>query len=394
MSNFSCPVVKVKEVVDHPNADRLSIVRLDGLEYTCISAKLDDGTHRYKSGDFVVYIPSAALLPEWLLKEMGFWNQDNNVGTLAGSNGNRVKPLRLRGIFSEGVLYPTMPMNLVTNACMIAIAVSYDSNDGMPMLYLGDDASEVLGITKYEPPIPVSMQGQVANLMGHTVKYDFERWESVPEIFDASEHVVATEKLHGTCTAIRFIPGLNHPEMFGSFGDIIVYSKGLGAQGLVFKNVVENDTNLYVIQLRKLLNSGLEDRLRKFSNNNSNASILIMGETFGQGVQDLSYGINKPEFRVFDIAIDNAWIDGNIMPSYAEMLGLTSVPILYDGVFDVAELEKVRDGSSTIGGNHVREGIVVRAVNTIPHPVHGRKIAKFISPDYLLRKSKQATEYT
>lgn len=106
MSTFSCPVVRVAEVIDHPGADRLSIVRLEGLGYTCISGKLEDGSPRYKAGDYVVYIPGAAVLPEYLLKEMDFWNEETGKGTLAGANGDRVKPLKLRGIFSEGVLYP------------------------------------------------------------------------------------------------------------------------------------------------------------------------------------------------------------------------------------------------------------------------------------------------
>lgn len=106
MSTFSTPVVKVAKVTDHPNADRLSIINLDGLGYTCISAKLEDGTPRYKAGDYVVYIPSASVLPEWLLKKMDFWDTETNKGTLAGPNGDRVKPVRLRGIYSEGILYP------------------------------------------------------------------------------------------------------------------------------------------------------------------------------------------------------------------------------------------------------------------------------------------------
>jgi len=106
MSRFSVPVCRVASVEDHPNADRLSIVKLEGLGWVCISAKLEDGSPRYNVGDFVVYIPSAALLPEWLLKEMDFWNEETGKGMLSGSDGNRVKPLKLRGIFSEGVLYP------------------------------------------------------------------------------------------------------------------------------------------------------------------------------------------------------------------------------------------------------------------------------------------------
>jgi len=82
MSTFSCPVVRVESVIDHPGADRLSIVKLHGLGYTCISGKLEDGSHRYLPGDMVVYIPSASVLPEWLLRRMEFWNDETGKGTM------------------------------------------------------------------------------------------------------------------------------------------------------------------------------------------------------------------------------------------------------------------------------------------------------------------------
>ena len=106
MSKFACPVVKIASVENHSGADRLSIIKMEGLGYTCIANKLEDGSPRYRPGDFVVYIPSASVLPEWLLKEMGFWNEETGKGTLAGADGNRVSPRRLRGVFSEGILYP------------------------------------------------------------------------------------------------------------------------------------------------------------------------------------------------------------------------------------------------------------------------------------------------
>lgn len=196
MSKFSCPVVRVAAVEEHPNADRLSLVRLEGLGYLCIANKREDGSPRYQPGDFVVYIPSASVLPEWLLKSMGFWNEETGQGMLAGSAGDRVKPLKLRGIFSEGVIFPTLPMS-IPDACMLEVTISHNGNDGMPMLRVGEDASEVLGITKWSPPIPVAMAGEVASVAEAALTYDFERWESVPDIFEPGEVVVATEKLHG-----------------------------------------------------------------------------------------------------------------------------------------------------------------------------------------------------
>ena len=397
MSTFSCPVVRVAAVENHENADRLSIVRLEGLGYTCISAKLADGTPRYKVGDWVVYIPSASVLPEWLLREMDFWNAEIGKGTLAGSNGDRIKPLRLRGIFSEGVLRETLAYGedeFITTDFGSATDVHVAGLDGLEYpINLGDDAAAHLGITKYEPPIPVHMAGQVSNMTGHTVKYDFERWESVPDIFGTDELVVATEKLHGTFMSIVYVPGLNHPEMFGSKQNILVHSKGLGAQGLAFKNVPENDGNLYVRTLKHLLETtDLETILERMSGvEGCNHTVAILGECYGKGVQDLDYGTSKPEFRVFDARIGDHWLDEGALNHY---VSLPKVPVLYRGPFDAVALEEHRDGVTTVGGTNVREGIVVRAMFGDTHPLHGRKICKMISPDYLLRKSKNATEFT
>jgi hypothetical protein len=71
------------------------------------------------------------------------------------------------------------------------------------------------------------------------------------------------------------------------------------------------------------------------------------------------------------------------------------VPTLYSGPFDLLALTEARDGKTTVSGTNIREGIVVRAADSAAqHPMHGRKIAKMISPAYLLRKNDNATEYT
>lgn len=391
MSTFSCPVVKVASVEHHPNADRLSIVRLEGLGYTAISAKLDDGAARYAAGDYVIYIPSASVLPEWLLKKMGFWDEANNRGSLAGPSGDRVKPMKLRGIFSEGVLYPVRDRNG-------SLYITDGAGDSVKV-FAGEDVSKWLDITKYEPPIPTNMAGEVANLSDHTVKYDFERYESVPDIFAATDTVVATEKLHGTFCAIVFVPNLHHAEMFGTKNEIIVHSKGLGAQGLAFKNNEANANNLYVRTLRGLLEKNdLEMILRNISEHNENCTVAVLGEIYGKGVQDLAYNTTTPEFRIFDIRIGRKWFPELLHMSKmgVDLYGIRNLPMvpeLYRGPWDLAALQAVRDGKTTIGQQHIREGIVVRTMVDSDHPMHGRKICKMISPDYLLRKSKDATEY-
>lgn len=408
MSKFNCPVVRVESVEDHPNAERLSLVRLQGLGYLCISGKLSDGSHRYVPGDFCVYIPSQSVLPEWLLKSMGFWNDEIGKGTLAGSQGNRVKPIRLRGIFSEGVLYPVgwdPELALEGGGSVVQAPSPDDPNmEEFFQVELGEDVSGFLGIIKYEPEIPAHMSGQVANVFGHTVKYDFERVESQPDLFDSQDQVNATEKLHGTMMQIRYVPNLNHPEMFGLMGDILVCSKNRAAEGLAFKNNEENNSTVYVQVLRKLLSNGFEEKIKSVVNNlctkqmcmeiTTPVPITIVGEVYGKGVQDLHYGTQSPQLSVFDIQVGEKWLPRALMEDFCAYLSLTPVPVLYEGPFNPALLTQVRDGVSTLGGGHVREGIVIRHVQEVMHPVLGRKIAKMISPDYLLRKSKDATEYT
>ena len=393
MSKFSCPVVRVASVEEHPNADRLSIVKLEGLAYTCISAKLSDGSPRYRAGDFVVYIPSQSVLPEWLLRKMDFWNEETGTGTLAGANGDRVKPLKLRGIFSEGVLYSTVQTTLhADGVCILDI-------DGMPMCKLGEDVSELLGITKWQPPVPVHMAGEVASVPEAALTYDFHRWESVPDIFDPGEIVVAQEKIHGTMTCIHYFPGMDHPEMFpdhAGYRSITVSSKGLGSQGLVLKNVEANANNVYVRALRSLLaNHHLSELLHSMSKvDGGGYPVAILGEVFGKGIQDLDYGTTEPTFRVFDMRIGREWLGPDAVSYWAK--DLPCVPTLYTGPFDPAAIEQVRDGVTTVGGSNVREGVVVRSLVPQDHPIHGRRIAKFISPDYLTRKVKgggEATEY-
>lgn len=378
MSEFEVKVVRINDVYDHPNADRLSIVKIGG--YECISGKLEDGSPRYKAGDLVVYVPEDALLPEYLLKSQGFWKDG---GTLSGPQGNRVKAVRLRGVVSQGILIGTTHFHIL-------------ANDKGEMLGVceGDEVGEFLGIQKYEPTIPVQMSGAVtraphpgsSGLLGIIHKYDFENIKKHPDMFEDGELVYFTEKLHGTFCQIGFIPDMNHEEGFGNW---FVASKGLGKQGLCFQSVA---SNLYTTALRGLLESESASRIIELSNDLGNKPIRIFGEIFGKGVQDLDYGFDRPEFRMFDILIgEDHWATYTQINSLSFDLMIKNVPVLFSGFYSEQVVVEYRDGKTTLGGNHIREGIVIRSLNELKHPKHGRKIAKAVSPDYLLRKG--GTEY-
>lgn len=75
----------------HPNADALELAQV-GL-FRAVVAK-----GAYRPGDWAVYIPESALVPEGLVEELGL------TGKLAGSRRNRVKAIRLRGELSQGIV--------------------------------------------------------------------------------------------------------------------------------------------------------------------------------------------------------------------------------------------------------------------------------------------------
>jgi len=365
MSSFSVEVVEV-QIKPHQNADTLELAQVG--EYLCVVPK-----GKYKSGDLVAYIPEQSLVPLSI-------QQDINVdGKLSGSNKDRVKAIKLRGVLSQGLVYP---------------ARSHWS--------LGQNVADELGITKWEPTVPASMAGEVAHVGGHrTVKYDVENFKKYPELFSENEQVVMTEKLHGTWTMIGIMPPKwEHPDI----GNTFVSSKGLAAKGLVLKNNEANKNNLYWRIARKLNLAEkwflLSDEVRE-SFLNGGDRIFVLGETFGSGVQDLRYGMtgDQIDFRVFDVFVgDNRegfYLSSDELDRFCEVLELTRVPVLYRGPFTKEKLYELTDGYETYSGkkSHIREGVILRPmVETCAEGLPGNRLQlKSVSGDYLTRKD--GTEY-
>lgn len=406
MSGFAVKVVAITNPVeDHPNADRLSVIKIGG--YVCVSAKLDDGSHRYNTGDLVIYVPEGAVVPEFLLRQ-GFWDEDAGKGILAGPNGDRVHPLKLRGIFSQGILFPVLcdqdaPMadELVGRVYSYVTVPNTARDDGGNLIFddgledievdVGEDVSGLLGIKKYEPPIPENLLGSVFNLFGHTLSYDFDSIQTLTDMFEPSEPVVVTEKIHGFNTQIGYVPGLNHPDCFGD-GNIYLSSKGLAAQGLAFKNTTdEEEENDYTRAFRKLLAKGFGEKLAALSASYGGQAVRPLVELYG-GQRGLKYGKNSGDLGVviFDLYVgdypNGHFLSFSELQEAAKALGIPTVPFFYEGPYDPDIIVVFRDGKDTLTNSHVREGIVIKGAEpTARHAVHGRKIVKWVSPNYLLK---------
>lgn len=114
--------------------------------------------------------------------------------------------------------------------------------------------------------------------------------------------------------------------------------------------------------------------------------LLIFGEVYGP-CQDLKYGSpSELKFRAFDAMEVGTYkyLDYDEFASVMKDLGIETVPVLYRGPWS-DECRKLAEGKTTIGGDHVREGIVIRPVVERKHERLGRVILKLVGEGYLLR---------
>jgi RNA ligase (TIGR02306 family) len=381
MSAFKVPIKQIRAIEPHPNADALEIAVIDG--YRSVVKK-----GQFRAGDMVAYLPEGSVLPQWLLRHLSLWDEEKGCGKLAGKEGNRIKAVKLRGELSQGICYPLRKEELASGTVWW---IDSFKNWVWKSARIDDmhDAAEFLGVTKYEPPVPACMAGEVFSVdPAFTLDFDVESWQSYPDILKEGEEVVITEQIHGTFTGISVLRYEDaHPEAFGEVNNILLFSKGLGAKGLVFKNNERNRNNVYVRATREVIQR--IDELQRGKSPSPLAQTFILGETYGPGVQDLTYG-TELGFRIFAVCQGTrgnlTWLDWPRVEEIAEMLGIFTVPVLGKLPFSVAIMKRLASGMTAIGGHHICEGVVVTPIPERTDPTIGRVSLKYVSPDYLTRK--------
>ncbi|MFJ7076686.1 RNA ligase (ATP) [Streptomyces sp. NPDC098781] len=346
---------EVLTVHEHPDADALELAQV-GL-YRAVVAK-----GAYRTGEAAVYIPEQSVLPAELIEELGL------TGRLAGSNADRVKAVRLRGELSQGIV------------CRPKVLADVDLGAAATE---GTDFAERLGITKWVPPIPPTMSGDVESAPDLLPWVDIENIQRYPDIFTPGEPVVLTEKLHGSACLVTYVADQER---------VYVSSKGFGAKSLALR---EESRNLY---WRAVRGHGVAEAAARLAERLGARRVGIFGEVFGAGVQDLTYGADGRRetlgFAAFDVSTE---IDGRVEWLDAARLlegELPLVPRLFEGPFDIERVLEVASGRETVSGRelHLREGVVIRpAVERYSAVTGGRAIAKAVSPAYLTRKG--GTEY-
>jgi RNA ligase (TIGR02306 family) len=269
--------------------------------------------------------------------------------------GMRIKTARLRGQISQGICFP---LSLLPQGFEIA-------EDA--------DCTEVLGITKYDPPMPASLSGVAkGRFPGFIPKTDETRVQVLQTVLDKYQGTACyiTEKLDGS-SATYFIKD-------GEFG---VCSKNL--------ELLEDSTNSFWKVAREM---NIEEKIRTLGKN-----IALQGELVGEGIQSNKLrlkGQTVKFFNAFDIDT-HSYLSFAQLTSLLDSLGLPMVPVLttdYQLGNNIEEIVKMSVIKSRITDSVWAEGIVIRPLEEIHNSflenenLHaGRFTFKAINPEFLLK---------
>jgi len=267
--------------------------------------------------------------------------------------GNRLKTIRLRGQVSQGVCLP--------------LSILPPGNYSV-----GDDVTAILGITKYEPPIPACLAGEVkGEFPAFIPKTDEPRVQVAQDLLNkyCGQKFYCTEKLDGA--------SVTYYCKDGQFG---VCSRNLEMR------YTENNT------LWKLAHYyAIETKLKRLKFN-----AAIQGECIGEGVQKNIYKLRGQKFYIFNLFHIDEYRYLNLTEMQEALLAMNHnavVPLELVPLISVIELSanidelvQLSSGVSELNKEALREGLVFRCYEKeIWDPDLGRVSFKAINPEYLLK---------
>lgn len=375
-TNFKVTYTKVLEINPHPNPDvhSLEIAKIYGFEVVIRKGSM-------VVGDLVLYAPVDSILPP-ALEELMFPAD----GKIKLSNG-RVRQIRIQKFPSQGLL-----LNMEHVAYYLE-ALGYKN-------YKFEEEkcyADMLGITKYEPPVAEQRVAVIASKRRLAEHPQFHTYNGLDNIkwgdpFIEGENVVVQLKLHGTNARFgnlkktpktlwdKFLKLINMlPEYEVRYGsnNVDITAKN-GKSGYYSTDVYGNAFKAVDAQNKVLPNE------------------VIYGEIIGEGIQkNYHYGHTSPHFVLFDVKMFNEdgtwyWLNSREVAEYANERGFEMIPVLYEGAYHSSVPKALVSGVDPYYPEHkVREGIVIKSLDLYNDPLSSsnKKARKMISPDYLDNKT-------
>lgn len=297
----------------------------------------------FKPGDLMVYCEIDSQMP------------DRPEFEFLRPRGMRIRTVRLRGQISQGICFP---LSVLPEGFEIA-------EDA--------DCTEVLGITKYEPPIPACLGGVAKGRFPSFIpKTDETRVQVLQNMLDHYKGTACyiTEKLDGS-SATYFVNN-------GEFG---VCSKNL--------ELIEDSTNSFWKVAREM---ELEQKIRSLGKN-----FALQGELIGESIQSNKLRLRGQTVRFFNaFDIDaHSYLSFHELKSLLEQLELPMVPVLSEHYTLESSIDAIVNMAvvkSRIATDVWAEGIVIRPLTETCNSFlanekmqGGRFTFKAINPEFLLK---------
>lgn len=352
----------IREIADIrpiPGADRIVVAQVDGWE--CVVQKGE-----FQVGQHVVYIEVDSQLPE--RPEFEFL-RDRKF---------RVRTIKLRGQVSQGLI---LPLSVLPNG------TGCD---------LGDDVTNALGITKYDPQAQQEaalLKEQEPTHRGFIMrilmrfrwfrrllrktkrkgggfpawieKTDETRIQNLTGMFererDLGTRFSVTEKMDGQ-SATYYLKRISWWR----------YEFGVCSRNI---HLAKPDSSSYWMVARKY---DIENVLKGLIGKNK--SVVLQGEICGNQIQGNKYHISGYELFAFNLIYPGRRCTTGEIAQRLKPYGIRSVPILEEGKTlpqTIAELVEYSKGRSKVLPSQKREGVVMRNLE--------KNISfKVINPDFLL----------
>jgi RNA ligase (TIGR02306 family) len=311
---------KIQEIKLIEGADKICAYRVDGWWVV-------DSINKYNVGELVVYYEIDSFLP--ITPQFEFLRK-SSIKKMGEREGFRLKTIKLKGQLSQGLL-TKIPMGLI---------VPPKEND---------DMTELLGIVKYEPPIPAELAGEIRgsfpSFIPKTDEVRIQNFESEVGMSIANERVYVTEKVDGT----SFTCYVNKGEF------------GVCGRNWELKETQGNS----LWRMANKLN--LREKLLSLNRN-----IALQGELFGSGINGNWYKLNDHQLMFFTgYDIDNQKrLTFKELINLLDSLQLESVPVIdyfatipYSTMSEIIEWALLyAESESNINTAVENEGIVIRGL--------------------------------
>ena len=363
---------EIKAIKPIPGADKIECAEILGWEIVVKKGE-------FKVGDICIYVEIDSVFPDMPCFEF------------LRSRNFRIKTIKLKSQISQGIAFHP------------SIIKELNPNFDLTSIKIGQDLTETLFITKYDPEAELDSEPENNHVKKSWFenKFNYYKWKlfgikpikkgsfpsDVPKTDEErvqnmgkklqsfkDQVMYITEKLEGTSATFVYRQSGNWlSKFFNQNGLFQVCSRNR----IVFNSQKGGESNHHLVDVAKKYN--IHEKLRRLNRN-----VAIQGECIGPKIQGNIYKLPDLELRIFQI-FD---LDKQSYISYTEMLSLLKelelpmVPLLNDFHHlneDVKYYIELSKGKSKINDQIDREGIVIRHLN--------RNFSfKSINPEYLLKQ--------